>query len=124
MKSNSARAATVIAAVLLGTGAARAAGYPQTIDSFRNAAESAAFFNNSYGYAVFPTVGEGSFIVGAAHGDGRVYAHGVQVGTTAVTQLSVGFQAGGKAFSENIFFSKINKRSMRLNQAIFNSVLA
>jgi len=104
MKISSARVATTITALLLGTGAAHAASYPQTIAAFKNASQSADFFNNSYGYAVFPTVGSGSFIVGAAHGDGRVYAHGRTVGTTAVTQLSVGFQAGGEAYSEIIFF--------------------
>jgi lipid-binding SYLF domain-containing protein len=104
MKSTSSRVATAVAALLLGTGAAHAAGYRQTIATFKNAAQSAAFFKHSYGYAVFPTVGEGSFIVGAAHGDGRVYAHGVRVGTASVTQLSVGLQAGGQAYSEIIFF--------------------
>jgi lipid-binding SYLF domain-containing protein len=104
MKITASRAATGVAGLLLATSAAHAAGYAQTIASFKNAPESAKFFNDSYGYAVFPTVGEGSFIVGGAHGDGRVYAHGKRIGTTAVTQLSVGFQAGGKAFSEIIFF--------------------
>ncbi len=74
------------------------------IDLFKNANQSADFFNDSYGYAVFPAVGEGSFIVGAAHGNGRVYANGVRIGTAAVTQLSVGLQAGGAAYSEIIFF--------------------
>jgi lipid-binding SYLF domain-containing protein len=104
MKSTSLRIATTVTALLLGTGAAHAASYRQTIASYKNASQSADFFNNSYAYAVFPTVGKGSFIVGGAHGDGRVYAHGVAVGTTAVTQLSVGFQAGGEAYSEIIFF--------------------
>jgi lipid-binding SYLF domain-containing protein len=104
MKSTSSRCATVVGALLLGTGAAHAADYQQTIASFKNAAQSSDFFHNSYGYAVFPTVGQGSFIVGAAHGDGRVYAHGARVGTAAVTQLSVGWQAGGEAYSEIIFF--------------------
>jgi lipid-binding SYLF domain-containing protein len=104
MKSTSSRVATAVAALLLVTSVAQAAGYRETIAAFKNAGQSADFFKNSYGYAVFPTVGEGSFIVGAAHADGRVYAHGTRIGTTAVTQLSVGFQAGGKAFSEIIFF--------------------
>jgi len=104
MKSTTSRITTTVAALLLGTGAAHAADYHRTIDAFKNAAQSADYFGNSYGYAVFPTVGEGSFIVGAAHGDGRVYAHGVRVGNAAVTQLSVGFQAGGEAYSEIIFF--------------------
>jgi lipid-binding SYLF domain-containing protein len=104
MTRTSYRVATAVTALLLGTGAAHAAGYRKTIDAFKHAAQSADFFNHSYGYAVFPTVGQGSFIVGAAHGDGRVYVHGVRVGTAAVTQLSVGFQAGGQAYSEIIFF--------------------
>jgi hypothetical protein len=56
------------AALLLGTVAASAADYPQTIAMFANTAQSATFFDNSFGYAVFPAVGRGSFIVGAAHG--------------------------------------------------------
>jgi len=110
MKTNTLRVATAAASLLLGAGAAHAAGYAQTIDSFKNARESAHYFNDSYGYAVFPTVGEGSFIVGAAHGDGRVYERGAMVGTTAVTQLSIGWQAGGEGFSEIIFFK--DKRAL------------
>jgi lipid-binding SYLF domain-containing protein len=110
MKTNPSRVATGVAALLLGTGAAHAASYPETVDMFKNAGQSADYFNDSYGYAIFPTVGEGSFIVGGAHGDGRVYAHGVRVGKTSVTQLSVGFQAGGEAFSEIIFFK--DKRAL------------
>ena len=33
----------------------------EAIDSFRSAGESGAFFNNSYGYAIFPTIGKGGF---------------------------------------------------------------
>jgi lipid-binding SYLF domain-containing protein len=104
MKTTSIRIMTAVAALLLGGGAAHAAGYAKAIASFKSAAQSADFFKHSYGYAIFPTVGEGSFIVGGAHGEGRVYVHGVRVGTASVTQLSVGFQAGGKAYSEIIFF--------------------
>ncbi len=104
MKSTSTTVAMAVAALLVGTGAAHAGSYGDTIATFKTAAPSAHFFHDSYGYAVFPTVGEGSFIVGAAHGDGRVYAHGVRVGTASVTQLSVGLQAGGQAYSEIIFF--------------------
>ena len=54
MKSSSSRIATAAAALLLGTGAAHAAGYRETIAMFKNATQSADFFNNCYGYAVFP----------------------------------------------------------------------
>jgi lipid-binding SYLF domain-containing protein len=104
MQSTHTRLITAVATLILSAGVAHAAGYKETISMFKNAGESADFFKNCYGYAVFPTVGEGSFVVGAAHGDGRVYAHGVEVGKTAVTQLSVGWQAGGEAYSEIIFF--------------------
>jgi lipid-binding SYLF domain-containing protein len=75
-----------------------------TISLFQNAGQSAGFFHHSYGYAVIPTVGEGAFVVGGAGGKGAVFAHGRQVGDVTLGQVSVGFQAGGKAFSEIIFF--------------------
>jgi len=78
--------------------------YQDTVELFRNAGESAAYFDHCYGYAVFPTVGKGAWVVGGAHGSGRVYAHGIYVGDTSMNQLSVGFQAGGQAYSQIIFF--------------------
>lgn len=78
--------------------------YVDTINVFKRAGRSAAFFNNSYGYAVFPTVGKGGLVLGAAHGTGRVYQQGSYVGDTSISQLSIGFQAGGEVFSEIIFF--------------------
>jgi len=78
--------------------------YANTITVFRNAGESAKYFGNAYGYAVFPTIGKGGFVVGAAHGNGRVYRQGRHVGDTSMTQLSVGAQLGGQAYSEMIFF--------------------
>jgi lipid-binding SYLF domain-containing protein len=70
---------------------------------FKNAGQSAAFFSDSYGYAVFPTIGKGGFIVGGAHGDGRVYRQGMHVGDSSMTQVSVGLQAGGQAYSMIVF---------------------
>jgi lipid-binding SYLF domain-containing protein len=89
----------------LAAGSAYAAGnYRETIDMFKNSGASAEFFGKSYGYAVFPTVGEGGLVVGGAHGKGRVYLHGKWDGNVTITQVSVGLQAGGKAFSQIIFF--------------------
>ncbi len=78
--------------------------YQGTITLFKNAGQSATFFDNSYGYAVFPTVGKGGLVVGGAHGTGRVYVHGRYIGDTSLTQVSVGFQAGGQAYSQIVFF--------------------
>jgi len=78
--------------------------YEKTVSIFRHAGKSGAFFHHAYAYAVFPTVGEGAFIVGGAGGKGGVFVNGVQTGDASVAQVSVGFQAGGKAYSEIIFF--------------------
>jgi lipid-binding SYLF domain-containing protein len=90
--------------------AAAASSYTETTDLFKNAGESAGFFKTCYGYAVFPTIGKGGFVVGGAHGKGRVYEKGKYIGDTTVTQLSVGFQAGGQAYSQIIFFE--DKRAL------------
>jgi lipid-binding SYLF domain-containing protein len=91
-------------AMLLIAPAALADKYDDTVALYKKAGKSAAFFEHSYAYAVFPTVGKGGLLVGVAHGGGRVYQHGQYIGDTSLTQLSVGFQAGGEAYSEIIFF--------------------
>jgi lipid-binding SYLF domain-containing protein len=78
--------------------------YSDTIKVFRDAGESGTFFAKSYGYAVFPTIGKGGIGIGGAYGKGRVYTKGNYVGDTSVTQLSVGFQLGGQAYSQIVFF--------------------
>ena len=82
--------------------------FDETIAVFKKAKESGSYFGKSYGYAVFPTIGKGGVVVGGAYGKGRVYEKGKYVGDTSVTQLSVGFQLGGEAFSEIIFFADQN----------------
>ena len=78
--------------------------YDDTVAIFKNAGESGAFFQKSYAYAVFPTIGKGGLGVGAAHGSGRAYEQGKHVGDVKVNQLSIGLQAGGQAFSQIVFF--------------------
>ena len=106
----STRLFVVAPALLVSAGFAQADKYTDTTALFRNAGDSAAFFPKSYGYAVFPTIGEAGFIVGGAHGKGRVYVHGKLVGDTTMSQVSAGFQAGGKAYSQIIFFE--DKRAL------------
>jgi len=48
--------------LLLAAGAAHADKYSDAIASFKNAGDSAVFFQTCYGYAVFPTVGEAGFM--------------------------------------------------------------
>lgn len=78
--------------------------YADTVSLFKNAGQSSSYFADSYGYAVFPTVGKAGLGIGGARGSGRVYAQGRRVGDTTVTQLSFGLQAGGQAYSMIIFF--------------------
>ena len=100
-------------ALLFSFSAARAEPDPvktqNAVNLFRHAGESDWFFGHSYGYAIFPTIGEGGFVVGAAGGKGQVFIRGRQVGEATLAQVSVGFQAGGQAFSEIIYFE--DKRS-------------
>ena len=61
-------------------------------------------FNNSAGYAIFPNVGKGAYIIGGASGNGAVYENGNLVGYADLKQVDVGLQLGGKAFVEVLFF--------------------
>lgn len=85
--------------------------YTNSIDVFKKAVESKDFFAKSYGYAVFPNVGRAGFVVGGAHGSGRVYEKGNYIGDSSMTQLSVGWQAGAEGFQQIIFFE--DERALR-----------
>lgn len=77
----------------------------ETIAGFKAAEPRlGAYFDDAHAYAVLPTIGKGAFIVGGAHGKGRVFRGGRLVGNVTVTKLSVGFQWGGQAYSQLIFF--------------------
>lgn len=78
--------------------------YSDTVDKFRQANTTQPFFQKAYGYAVFPTVGKGGFVVGGAYGEGRVYRGGSQTGLVSLIQLNIGWQLGGQTYSEIIFF--------------------
>ena len=92
-----------LAATLLFGPVAWADEYEDAIASFRAASETAPFFDSAYGYVVFPTIGKGGIGIGGAHGTGRVYAQGEHLGDATMTQLTVGFQFGGQAYSQMIF---------------------
>jgi len=100
------RLASLLAFFVLGFSfsSAWADDFDDTIAVFKKSRESASYFGKSYGYAVFPTIGKGGAVVGGAYGKGRVFEKGKYVGDTSVTQLSVGFQLGGEAYSQIIFF--------------------
>jgi lipid-binding SYLF domain-containing protein len=98
------RATLLLTTLALFTAVAHADKYEDTIKRFMDAGQSASFFANSYGYAVFPTIGKAGLGVGGARGEGRVYERGKHVGDATMTKLSVGLIAGGAAYSQVIFF--------------------
>ncbi len=62
------------------------------------------FIDKSAGYVVIPTVGKGGFGIGGARGKGVLYENDEVTAVVTLTQLSFGFQWGGQAYSEFIFF--------------------
>jgi lipid-binding SYLF domain-containing protein len=63
-----------------------------------------SLFDNSYGYVIFPNVGKGAIGIGGAAGNGAVFQKGALIGMADMKQVSVGFQWGGQAYREVIFF--------------------
>lgn len=61
-------------------------------------------FSSAYGYAIYPTIGKGAFVVGGAGGDGTLFEQQKAIGKAQMTQLTVGLQAGGQSYREVIFF--------------------
>jgi len=78
--------------------------HADTIALFKQSPAVHPFFDSSYGYAVFPMVGKGAIIFGATYGKGKVYRGGTATGTAELNKMTVGFQLGGQAFSEIVFF--------------------
>jgi lipid-binding SYLF domain-containing protein len=62
------------------------------------------WFDESYGYAIFPELGKGAAVVGGGGGQGYVYEKGRLVGYSTLTLISAGAQLGGEGYSEVIFF--------------------
>ena len=77
----------------------------ETIKNFETKdASFKSYFNDAYGYAIFPSVAKGGFGIGGAHGRGLVFEQGEIIGEAKLTQVNLGLQFGGQAYSEVIFF--------------------
>lgn len=63
-----------------------------------------SLFSSSYGYVIFPNVGKGGIGIGGAAGKGILFERGRITGRAQMTQVSIGFQFGGQAYREVIFF--------------------
>jgi lipid-binding SYLF domain-containing protein len=78
--------------------------FTDTIQVFKKSEAVQPFFKNAYGYAVFPTIGKAGIGIGGSYGTGQVYKGGKVTGEVSVLKGSIGFQLGGQAFSQMIFF--------------------
>lgn len=84
--------------------AGEAQDFSDTIGVYQQFEKVKPFFETAYGYAVFPTIGKGGFMIGGAYGKGQVYQNGKATGTATLVKMSIGWQAGGQAYSQMIFF--------------------
>lgn len=88
------------------------AGFAQDMDEVQEAITRvkeadpgiASYFDSAAGYAVFPGVGKAGLGIGGARGSGLVFRGGSVIGKVTLSQISIGFQAGGQEFIEVIFF--------------------
>ena len=73
-------------------------------DFIRTDASMASRFSNAYAYVIFPNVGKGAIGIGGAAGNGVAWERGSMNGKASMKQVSIGFQWGGQAYREVIFF--------------------
>ena len=97
----------ILVAAALVSGAASADQFEVTIERFRNAV-TADFFNKSYGYAVFPTVGKGAIGIGGHKGNGVISCRSDDGWSPPafikITGGSLGLQIGGEESDLVLFF--------------------
>ena len=82
----------------------------EALKKFKRIRRLKPYFREAAGFAVFPNIAKAGLGIGGARGNGEVFEDGKVIGSTTVTQLSFGFQLGGQAFSQIIFFQ--NKRDI------------
>ena len=76
-----------------------------TIAAFKKTDPSIdTFFSKAHGYVVFPEITKGAIGIGGAGGDGTVFERGTAIGSTSMSQVTIGLQLGGQTYSEVIFF--------------------
>ncbi|EED36586.1 conserved hypothetical protein [Luminiphilus syltensis NOR5-1B] len=78
--------------------------FDEALQSFKLQEETSPYFEAAHAYALFPTIGKGGIGIGGAYGKGRVYEQGTYIGDASMSQLSIGLQFGGQAYSMVIFF--------------------
>ena len=75
-----------------------------TIENFKAVSELNMYFNEAYGFAVFPSIKKAGFGIGGARGKGQVFANEQLIGDSTVTQINLGINLGVQSYQEIIFF--------------------
>jgi len=96
--------AAVFAAVAMTAQAQRVRDVSETVELFRSIEQVAPYFSAAYGYAVWPRIARGGLGVGASRGRGQVFVGGQMTGTSTMTEVSIGLQAGGQTYKQIVFF--------------------
>lgn len=73
-------------------------------EDFMKADAVQPFLVSNYGFVVFPTIGKAGMGIGGARGKGWVFRGHESTGVATMTQVTIGFQLGGQAYSQVIFF--------------------
>ena len=60
----------------------------------------------AHAYAVVPSIGRASLVLGGAYGVGEVFVHERVVGYGAIVQMTLGVQLGGTTFHELVIFNE------------------
>ena len=76
----------------------------EALKKFKKLSALKPYFKKAKAYAVFPNIGKVGIGIGGARGKGEVFEKDELIGSTSVTQISIGLQLGGQAFSQIIFF--------------------
>jgi lipid-binding SYLF domain-containing protein len=69
-----------------------------------------ALIEKAHAYAIFPSVGKATAVIGGAFGKGEVFEKGSLIGYAGVVQLTLGVQLGGQTFTQVILFE--NKQAL------------
>lgn len=88
------------------------------LEAFMQIPELEPFFEQADGFAIFHNVAKGGIGIGGAGGSGEVFQNGRVIGSTKLRQVSIGFQLGGQAFREIIFFRE-ERDTLRFTEGNF-----
>ena len=73
------------------------------INDFKNIEELGMYFEEAYGYAIFPSIKKAGLGIGGARGKGQVFAKEKLIGDSTVTQINLGINFGVQSYKEIIF---------------------